>query len=306
MCKAVSVSLGFACILAFSSVIDPSIKTNFPKRYLCTVTFYTPSVDETDDTPFITASGQRVRPGICAISRDLEKLGFTFGRTIYVEDLGSFEIQDRMHTRWKKRIDILVMSKKRARSLGKIKNASVILLEPTTPFATQTRATPFDVWNYVITTVLFSIVLTPAIGTSALYQRLKKRSDNIQYYSETAGSMEKAIYLEQTQKRTMLPRRGRKMKLQALYTKDAKGFIKVVIEVIESGDFPTVNVFKSSSENRSDEAWNLGEGAENTTSKTLPSSDEAKRWVSSQVKALEEKLNQWRHIVVPEPEEFEV
>ncbi len=306
MCKAVSVTLGFACVLAFSGVIDPSIKTNFPKRYTCTVTFYTPSVDETDDTPFITASGQRVRSGICAISRDLEKLGFTFGRTIYVEGLGSFEIQDRMHRRWKKRIDILVMSKKRARSLGKIENASVILFEPTTPCATQTQATPFDVWNYVVTTILFSIALSPAIGASALYKHFKKKSDIIQCYSETAGSMEKAIYSQQTRKRTMLSRGGRKMKLQASYTKDARGFIKVIIKVIDSGDFPTVNVFKSASENPSDATWNLGEGEESTTSNTLPSSDEAKQWVLSQVKALEEKLNQWRHIVVPGPEEFEV
>ncbi len=130
--KTVGIALGFTYVLASPIEVDPALKSDFPKRYTCTVTFYTPSVDETDDTPFITASGQRVRLGICAISRDLEEIGFTFGKTIYVEGLGSFEIQDRMHSRWRKRIDILVMSKREARQLGKIENVSVIFSQPPT------------------------------------------------------------------------------------------------------------------------------------------------------------------------------
>jgi len=132
----VCIALIFACILASPGAIKPALKTDFPKRYTCTVTFYTPSSDETDSTPYITASGARVRPGICAISRDLEKVGFTFGKTIYVEGLGSFEIQDRMHKRWKNRIDVLVMSKRQARRFGKIENVSVFVSEPTTPSVT--------------------------------------------------------------------------------------------------------------------------------------------------------------------------
>ncbi len=138
--KAVCTALIFACILVFPGTVDTALKVDFPKTHICTVTFYTPSSDETDSTPHITASGARVRSGICAISRDLEEFGFTFGRSIYVEGLGSFEIQDRMHRRWKNRIDILVMSKRQARRLGKIENVNVILFEPTTPSATQTLA----------------------------------------------------------------------------------------------------------------------------------------------------------------------
>ncbi len=55
-----------------------------------------------------------------------------------MEDPGLSEIHDRMHRRWKNRIDILVMSKRQARRLGKIENVNVILFEPTTPSATQT------------------------------------------------------------------------------------------------------------------------------------------------------------------------
>lgn len=124
----VCTALALACILAFPGAVDPSLKADFSKRYICMVTFYTPSSDETDSTPYITASGARVRLGICAISRDLEKLGFTFGRSIYVKGLGSFEIQDRMHRRWKNRIDILVMSKRQARRFGKIEKAVCFFL----------------------------------------------------------------------------------------------------------------------------------------------------------------------------------
>lgn len=96
------------------------------------------------------------------------------------------------------------------------------------------------------------------------------------------------------------------MKLQATYEKEANASIKATIKVIDSGDFPTVNVFKSASENPSDEAWNIGEGTESTISNTLPNPDEARRWVSAQISAIKGKLDDWRSIRVPEPEEFEI
>jgi len=120
-------------ILAVPKSVDLALKTDFPKGVVCTVTFYTPCEAETDDTPYITASGTRVKPGICAVSRDLERYGFTFGKTIYVEGLGSFEVQDRMHRRWQRRIDILVMYKRDARRLGKMRNVPVVLLDELTP-----------------------------------------------------------------------------------------------------------------------------------------------------------------------------
>lgn len=115
-------------ILAVPKSVDLALKTDFPKGAVCTVTFYTPCEYETDDTPYITASGVRVKLGICAVSRDLERYGFTFGKTIYVEGLGSFEVQDRMHSRWQRRVDILVMHKWDARRRGKMRNVPVVLL----------------------------------------------------------------------------------------------------------------------------------------------------------------------------------
>ncbi len=207
---------------------------------------------------------------------------------------------------------------------------------------------PFDLWNYVVAVMLLSIVLSPAIGAFALYERLRKQFDIIQHYPGTPGFKEKKASLSDTLSKitTLCAAHGRelmkgkatgqiityavarnpvergiypehkeegtpssgqtaKMKLKASYTKDARGFITASIKVVDPGDFPTAKVFKPASEDTSDEAWSLGEGEEFTTSKTLPTSDEAQQWVLSQVKALKRELDQWRAIVVPDSEEFE-
>lgn len=96
------------------------------------------------------------------------------------------------------------------------------------------------------------------------------------------------------------------MKLQATYLKGADGSIKATIEVVDQGDFPTVSIFGSASGHPADEARNPGEGAESSVSETFPTSDEAKQWVSAQINALKVKLDHWRGIWVPEPEEFEI
>ena len=86
---------------------------------LVTVTIYHADPKQTDSTPFITASNYRIdslnpaKHRWIAVSRDLEKLGFTFGTCVLIEGInkeldGEWEIQDRMNRRWKKRIDLLV------------------------------------------------------------------------------------------------------------------------------------------------------------------------------------------------------
>ncbi len=90
-------------------------------RYVMTVTVtaYSPSVDETDSTPYITASNKRVRDGICAISRDIEKeLDLQFGDTIYLEGIGTCEFQDRMHRRKRKQVDLFMWNKSDAVRFG--------------------------------------------------------------------------------------------------------------------------------------------------------------------------------------------
>jgi 3D (Asp-Asp-Asp) domain-containing protein len=83
------------------------------------VTAYNPLESQTDSTPHLTASNKLVRPGIVALSRDLEEeFGFTFGDTVVIQGIGSFVFEDRMHKRWRRRVDILMFSREDARKFG--------------------------------------------------------------------------------------------------------------------------------------------------------------------------------------------
>ena len=85
---------------------------------LVTATIYHAVPEQTDTTPFVTASNSRINPENpqghrwIAVSRDLEKLGFTFGVKVCVEGTdnldGIWTVQDRMNKRFKNRIDFLV------------------------------------------------------------------------------------------------------------------------------------------------------------------------------------------------------
>ena len=85
---------------------------------LVTATIYHADPNQTDDTPFITASGAHIDeccPGDhrwLAVSRDLEDFGFVFGAKVLVEGAGEMDgvwtVQDRMNSRYTNRIDFLV------------------------------------------------------------------------------------------------------------------------------------------------------------------------------------------------------
>ena len=85
---------------------------------LVTATIYHAVPEQTDSTPFITASNSIIdasnpqKHRWIAVSRDLEKLGYTFGVRVCVEGAGNLDgiwtVQDRMNKRFKNRIDFLV------------------------------------------------------------------------------------------------------------------------------------------------------------------------------------------------------
>lgn len=86
-------------------------------------TGYSSCVFETDDTPFVTASNTRTRPGIVALSRDLltrydSQAPFNFGDTVHVTGMGDFLVEDSMHPRWNRRVDFWFPSRTRARTFG--------------------------------------------------------------------------------------------------------------------------------------------------------------------------------------------
>ncbi len=82
------------------------------------VTAYSSSVDETDATPFITASGEYVRDGIVAANflplGTKIKIPEYFGNKIFV-------VKDRMARKHDERVDIWFPTKELARTFGKRK-----------------------------------------------------------------------------------------------------------------------------------------------------------------------------------------
>lgn len=97
---------------------------NTPERvskFLMYVTAYSSSVDETDSTPHVTASGTRTRDGVVASNL------FPIGTRVKIPELFGDKIlivEDRMHNRFTDRIDVWMPSKWSALRFGK-KQAAV-------------------------------------------------------------------------------------------------------------------------------------------------------------------------------------
>lgn len=79
------------------------------------VTAYSSTPDQTDDTPFITASGSTVRRGVVAANflrfGTQVRLPEYFGNDVFV-------VEDRMHERFSNRLDIWMESRAAARAWG--------------------------------------------------------------------------------------------------------------------------------------------------------------------------------------------
>lgn len=91
------------------------------KRWLF-VTAYSSTVDQTDSTPFITASGSHVRDGIVAANF------LRFGAKVRFPDIYGdkiFVVEDRMNSRYPYRVDIWMRSREEAKQFG----AKIVLIE---------------------------------------------------------------------------------------------------------------------------------------------------------------------------------
>lgn len=74
-----------------------------------TATAYNSLAYQTDSDPHITASGDSLKPGLkyIAVSRDLFRQGLKYNIPIKIEGLeGIYIVKDKMHSRWKNKIDI--------------------------------------------------------------------------------------------------------------------------------------------------------------------------------------------------------
>lgn len=89
------------------------------------VTAYSSTPEETDDSPFITASGSVVRDGI--VATNLLPFGTKVKIPAYFGDK-IFTVEDRMHSRKIENIDIWMPSKEQALRFG-IARAEILVLE---------------------------------------------------------------------------------------------------------------------------------------------------------------------------------
>lgn len=90
------------------------------------ITAYSSTPEETDDTPFITASGEYVRDGIVAVNF------LPFGTRVRIPELfgeKEFVVKDRMHRRKTNFIDVWMPSKELAQEFG-IHYTAVEILSP--------------------------------------------------------------------------------------------------------------------------------------------------------------------------------
>jgi len=86
-------------------------------------TAYNSEVGQTDNSPFITATGTRVRPGVIALSRDLLRV-FPYGTRVTLHDSAGllngrvFIVEDTMNVRMANTIDIWMGSRAQALRWG--------------------------------------------------------------------------------------------------------------------------------------------------------------------------------------------
>ena len=101
------------CIILFLVISckkeDPFVKnyTWYPLKV--TATAYNSVASQTNSNPHITAFGDSLKPGMkyIAVSRDLYRLGLKHNTPVKIDGFeGVYWVKDRMHYRWKNKIDI--------------------------------------------------------------------------------------------------------------------------------------------------------------------------------------------------------
>lgn len=94
-------------------------------KYYVTFTGYSSTPDQTDSTPFITATGNRVRDGIVAVNF------LEFGTKIIMPELFGnkvFTVDDRMHPSKKENVDVWFQTRNEALHFGR-RTSYILVLE---------------------------------------------------------------------------------------------------------------------------------------------------------------------------------
>ncbi len=109
--------------LSTTTVISAN-RTTETKSFHVTLTAYSSTPDQTDDTPFIAASGRHVYDGMIAANF------LPFGTKVKIPELFGdkiFTVDDRMNRRYSERVDIWFPDRKSAIIFG-IKKAEIVVL----------------------------------------------------------------------------------------------------------------------------------------------------------------------------------
>lgn len=111
--------------LAEAATIEQRGAVREEKTLSVWVTAYSSTPEETDDTPFITASGKTVRDGI--VATNFLPMGTKVLIPKYFGDK-IFTVEDRMHARKKDFVDIWMPTKEQAQNFG-IARTDIFVLE---------------------------------------------------------------------------------------------------------------------------------------------------------------------------------
>ena len=119
-------------ILLFSLLFSFQSYAHSVKTLRVTVSAYNSVRAQTNHHPSLTAWGVRLKPGMkaVAISRDLLRKGLKKGSRIKIQGLtGDYVVLDKMHRRWRNKIDIYMGNNiKAARKWGK-RTVTITLLD---------------------------------------------------------------------------------------------------------------------------------------------------------------------------------
>ncbi len=115
-----------ALILAMIIIAIPCFSHSEETRSLkVTATAYNSLPGQTQGDPRLTAWGETLKSGMqaIAVSRDLIRMGLTHGVKVKIEGFpGTYAVMDKLHKRWKLRIDIYMGNDvKAAKQFGKRK-----------------------------------------------------------------------------------------------------------------------------------------------------------------------------------------
>lgn len=109
-----------------ASIVDGNTKTSVKEtKYNVTVTAYSSTVDQCDDSPFITAKGTRVRDGIVAAN------WLPFGAKIRLPEFSGdkiYVVEDRMAKKNSHKVDIWMESREAAMQFG-VRRLTVEIIE---------------------------------------------------------------------------------------------------------------------------------------------------------------------------------